>query len=276
MFSLLPVEEGIDDFEDDLLLETEEDIFADFDDPSALATTGHPQPDVPDFAALPPPATDLTEEDLSEVDFTEEDLDLIDFDSADDESETHVPVVGIQVVQHPPSIWYQFGEGPCTVQFKKNVDTTWDQAVVQLIYEDDRTPVHALSGEEQVVKILTTEVTDDVVVYGLKIHEITKNHRSRNFCVMVQLGDVGCTTTSFNVRTKRTKRKRGRDAVPVSEYNATVHSVVSQLQWRISGYVSTCPGSVDFSQPLYACPLCLESKSNGHTAECPIPMLLIK
>jgi hypothetical protein len=52
-----------------------------------------------------------------------------------------------------------------------------------------------------------------------------------------------------------------------------VNTVMSQLEWAVSGYGSICEGYVDYSRPLYACVICKAQYDNGHTAGCPIRAL---
>jgi hypothetical protein len=186
----------------------------------------------------------------------------------------------LRVTRQPPLQYFQCREGPLLVSFQTNGnEDDLQNAHIQLLYENTYTPV---DGDEPVV-VMARSVYGGTVHYQLKINPISKNHVNRAFCLCLTMGSLlSVVTQGFLVKTKRTmkklegrpaKRKRKNDTVD-TKYQQRSRAVIASLQWRISGYVSHCEGFVDFSCPIWSCPLCQQTKDAGHTTVCEIHLLL--
>lgn len=183
------------------------------------------------------------------------------------------------IIRQPEGCWFQFSEGAfeLSVQTRDStlIQRSWTGAVLTLLYHDTmtRVPTTQTLGTP-VFKELSKTVRGDILTYMLKIDEITKNHQSRAFCFSLALGEHQVTTNEFLVKTKRTKHKRNMRRHPGIHYKTKVCEIVQQLQWKISGYHSTCDGFTDFQQPLYVCSICNGQQRQGHFVDCPILALL--
>jgi len=196
----------------------------------------------------------------------------------------------IWVTVQPARCWYQFKEGQLTFSMKTSdpavIDACWSHADLKLLYNDTKTcvpiakkPAVSSTCPEPAVSSTFKEVSrlvqGDTVTFQLKVGEITKNHQSREFCFSIRLGDVTIVTNAFEVMTKRTKRKKRKTKLSSdTEYMTHAKSVLVRLQWRVSGYKSSCEGTVDLTRPIFTCVLCDGNREQGHGEDCPIIPLL--
>jgi hypothetical protein len=187
------------------------------------------------------------------------------------------------LTEQPDGCWYQFREGPLKLVLQTTDPTTvangWAGVSLRLLYADTKKPVIPRIPDGRTFKQISCSVTGNTMSYILRIDEITRNHRSKAFCYELQLGNLTITTNSFQVLTKRTKRKTPpsiqTDATVDPVYKRQTQEVLRRLQWSIGGYASGCTGFVDFTRPFYTCSMCNGHQTQGHVDGCPIIALLL-
>jgi hypothetical protein len=151
-----------------------------------------------------------------------------------------------------------------------------------LLYSDTLLPVACTSTDPTKTQAAITfrkvksAIVGHTLTYQLKIEEITKNHRSRTFCLCLQTqGGRSVVTEEFDVKTKRTRPKTLRNRRTIAtDFKHQAKRVLSMLEWRLSGYEKDLNDMPDFGQPMYCCPLCKARREHGHTHTCAIYTLL--
>ena len=222
-----------------------------------------------EWEAMPPLPTDIT---------PGREPPVLDYDSeweAMHESQVLEDEPGCVVVQ-PPSTWFQFGEGPIRVVVDLARGVTLERPPVELCYADSHGPVASYRARPP-VRVLDQETHGSRVTFTAKVGEISRNHRSRKFCLCIQTSHGSLLTDGFVVKTKRTKRKQLGVTTPVDDraYKRQAQSLLKEIQWTIVGYRNAGCNDVDLSSPIYACPVCKGRKTSGHTNKCPLQELLI-
>jgi hypothetical protein len=194
--------------------------------------------------------------------------------------------LAMNVSIQPPRIWFQFGDGPMKIQFMDNRnipdDRKWIEPQLLLLYSDTLLPVTCTStdptkaGACTTFRMIDSEIIGNTLNYQLKIHEITKNHQSRPFCLCLRMGgEQSFISGEFDVKTKKTNPKALRNhRKTATDFKRQTKHVLSMLEWRLSGYERTVDDVVDFGQPIHSCPLCRERRESGHKTTCAIHVLM--
>jgi hypothetical protein len=177
----------------------------------------------------------------------------------------------LHVCGQPDATWYKFNEGPMTIVFKDSrnihMDQKWINPRLSLLYADTQLPVITTQGQRPFRETMRDiDPTLNTLKCLVKVDEITKNHQSRSFCFRLEVEGVVCLTTSFVVRTKRTKRKSTLPHVGVTQFRR----VVSLLEWQPIAYGRHADGTVDYNHPIPSCPLCRATRLQGHTYTCAV------
>ena len=198
----------------------------------------------------------------------------IGYDSQTDEQ---IPVsYGLSVSLAPPEYHFQFNEGPLILEFSTDsseiIRSNWFGAVLSLLYTDTLQPVRRVTNNAHTFKEMMKTTNGYTLRFSLRIDEITKNHRSRQFCFSLCVGGLRVVTSGFHVRTKRTKHKRTTSTYKVS-YKENVKMVLAKLQWDTCGYRPHIDPSIGTSTPMLLCRLCKQTSDSGHTVSCPILIL---
>jgi hypothetical protein len=184
----------------------------------------------------------------------------------------------------PPPVWYQFSEGPLHIQFTDTrdlpIEHKWVAARLYIVYEDCGTlvPSTPSSTERRAVRVLkrSLDASGHRLDFRVKIEEITKNHQSRTFCLYLVIGNTYFSTRGFRVKTKRTKSKATCTTTPTIEtdFRRRAKEVLTMLEWHTSGFERSIDTSVDYSRPVYTCPLCRARREHGHVDTCGIYELM--
>ena len=193
-----------------------------------------------------------------------------------------VPTAHTWVDTQPGIVWYKFNEGSITVVLKTSdpiiIENQWCDLTINLAYRDSADVVQPEKPNSSTFREVSCSIEGDNITLLLKPKVISRNHQSKLFCFSFSLGDTSIRTTGFEVRTKRTKRKRSvvarRSRPSENDYKRQAREVIERLQWSISGYSSACEGFVDFTRPIYSCTLCSGQKQHGHLPGCSILALL--
>jgi hypothetical protein len=157
----------------------------------------------------------------------------------------------------------------------------WVGATLSLLYADTLLPIgHTIKNTRTstMTAVSTNEDTTNSSGWSLRIHEITKNHESRLFCLQLAVDGRTYTTDAFEVRSKKTKpratlRHTPKDLVSV-DFKHKTHRVLSLLEWQQTYQHRVVDGSVDYDHPIYTCPLCRSTRDQGHTSSCVLHELL--
>ena len=182
----------------------------------------------------------------------------------------------LTIVKQPPDTWYQFNEGNIPFMFHVSSNIDPESVLIKLAYADTLEVV----GDDRSIKVYDRLLTDFgsyvSIDCAVKIREISKNHQKRQFTLLVSSGIYQTRSTGFSVKTKRTKRKAFGSIRPRTEdqFKRQARHLLRQLEWTIGGYESSCQGYVDMNRPIYECPICKNRKTNGHTTDCSLRLLL--
>jgi hypothetical protein len=187
----------------------------------------------------------------------------------------------ISISAQPSAIYYQFNDGPQQISFETSdrsiTDRNWEETELTLYYDDDHSVVVPSKPCTAPIKILSHLVDGNVILFNLKINEISKNHRSREFCIRLSYGGDTLYSNGFRVKTKRTKRKRQVEEVQSDQdFRRLACDVLSQLQWHITGYTTCCEGFANFERPIRTCLICNSLQAHGHTSSCMLSILMVE
>jgi hypothetical protein len=184
------------------------------------------------------------------------------------------------VTIQPETPWFQFEKSALVIAMKTDnpgiIQDGWTGATLQLLYQDTMTEVTTTKAKP-VFKLVEQSVVGDTITFKVKVNEVSRTHQNRLFCFSFAIGELIIVTNSFRVKSKITRKKRKREHAPPlneSDYRIQTRNVLRHLQWRISGYSSSCEGSVDFKRPIFTCAMCNGQREYGHTTGCPIIALL--
>ena len=160
------------------------------------------------------------------------------------------------------------------------IKSGWANSTLRLLYADSTEVVPSETSGMATFREISYAVEGDTLTLLLKVQEISRNHQRRLFCFAFNIGATCLRTTGFEVRTKRTKRKRPVDRrsrpsdSSTAEYGMQARELIQRLQWFIGGYSALCDGVVDYTRPILVCPICRGRKQDGHLLDCPVLALL--